>query len=91
MRWCLDGHVLDDLEAAARAYQDAQAAVVDVQRQVAENRANVPHARERLAEAIVAAALVGVRLRDIVKVTGCSREQVRRILRAGGVEPPTDD
>jgi hypothetical protein len=35
---------------------------------------------------MVAAAQVGVRQVDLVKATGLTREMVRRILRAGGVE-----
>jgi hypothetical protein len=43
-----------------------------------------------LADAIVAASKAGVRQRDIVDVTGYSRESVRRILRAAGVDPADD-
>lgn len=78
--------MLGDLEAAARAYADAQAAVVDAQRRLAEARVAVPEARQRLTDAIVAATLAGARQVDVMQVTGYSREQVRRILRAAGVE-----
>ncbi|MCY1141716.1 hypothetical protein OWR29_27275 [Actinoplanes sp. Pm04-4] len=77
--------MLKDLETAARAYADAQAAVVEAQETLAARRADVPEARQRLADTIVAAAQAGVRQRDIVDVTGYSREQVRRILRAAGI------
>jgi multidrug resistance efflux pump len=83
--------VLDDLEAATRAYREAQAAVDDAERNLAAVKAEVPVARGRLAEAIVRAARDGVRQTTIVKVTGYNRETVRRICRAAGVEPPTDD
>ena len=87
---CLTTAVLKDLETATRAYADAQAAVVAAQQTLADRRADVPVARQRLADAIVAAAQAGVRQREIVDVTGYSREQVRRILRAAGVEPGLD-
>jgi hypothetical protein len=78
--------VLKDLERAAQAYADAQAAVVEAQQALADVRADVPGARQRLAEAIVAATLAGARQVDVMRVSGYSREQVRRILRAAGVE-----
>jgi hypothetical protein len=82
--------MLDDLEAATRAYRDAQAAVDDAQaaaRQlVVDARATVDVKRAELADMIVAAARAGVRQTEIVRVTGYTRESVRRILRAGGVE-----
>lgn len=81
----------DDLEAATHAYREAQAAVeaakAEAKQLVADARTNVTRTRERLAGAIVAAALAGRRQRDIAETTGYQREQVRRILRAGGVEP----
>lgn len=83
--------MIDDLEAATRAYHEAQAAVDDAQaaaRQlVIDARAKVDQKRTELADAIVQAARDGVRQTDIVRVTGYARESVRRILRAGGVEP----
>ena len=82
--------MLDDLEAAVRAYREAQDAVGDAERNLAVVRAHVPEARAKLAEAIVRAARAGVRQRDIVAVTGYTRESVRRILRAAGVEPDQD-
>jgi hypothetical protein len=87
---CLTARVLSDLEAAVRAYAQAQDAVVEAQQRVAEAREQVPIARERLAAAIVAATQAGVRQVDVVRVTGYSREQVRRILRSAGVEAAED-
>jgi hypothetical protein len=83
---CLTPGVLSDLERAAREYAAAQDAVVAAQESLAQTRANVPVARERLARAIVAATLAGVRQVEVMRVTGYSRESVRRILRAAGVE-----
>ena len=81
----------DDLEAAAREYREAQAAVevakTDAKQRVEDARSAVGRARERLADAIVAAARAGRRQRDIAETSGYQREQVRRILRARGVEP----
>jgi hypothetical protein len=54
---------------------------------VVDRRAEVPVARQRVAAAIVRAAADGVRQRDLVDLTGYSREQIRRITRAGGVTP----
>lgn len=81
------GRVLDDLEAAVRAYRAAQDAVGAAEQRVAEAKAAVPGARERLHAAIVAAGRAGARQRDLVAVTRYNRESVRRILRAAGVEP----
>jgi hypothetical protein len=74
--------------------QRAQAAVdtaqSDAKQLVVDARAGVVSARERLAAAIVDAARAGVRQRDICAVTGYSREQVRRICRAAGIEAEQD-
>jgi hypothetical protein len=43
--------------------------------------------RDALAAAIVEAAKAGTRQIDIIRVSGYSRERVRQILRAGGIEP----
>ncbi|MFK4037601.1 hypothetical protein ACI2LC_17565 [Nonomuraea wenchangensis] len=44
-------------------------------------------ARQKLADAIVAAARDGVRQVEIVKMTGYTRERVRQICRAAGIVP----
>ncbi len=81
----------DDLAAAVRAYEEARAAVEGAQaeadRLVSDARNEVVEARSRLADAIVHAARGGMRQVDIVRVTGYTRERIRQILRAGGVEP----
>lgn len=61
------------LEEAAQAYKDAKRALDE--------------ARPQLAEAIADAARAGTKQTEIVRVTGYTREQVRRICRAAGVEP----
>lgn len=67
---------MDQLTRVAVEYRQARAALDEV--------------RPRLAAAIVEAAKQGVRQGEIVKVTGYTRERVRQICRAAGVEPPTD-
>jgi CRP-like cAMP-binding protein len=73
-----------DLEAAVRKLRAAQAGVPRAEeraaRLVAEAREKVDQARAELAEAIRAAARAGMRQRDIVAVTGYSRERVRQIV-----------
>jgi hypothetical protein len=88
-------NVTDPLIAATRTYRAALAAVETVRvqakaeaaRKVDQAKARADAARTALAGAIVQAAHDGTRQRDIVKATGYSRERVRTILRAGGVEP----
>ncbi|WP_229400968.1 hypothetical protein [Micromonospora okii] len=75
-----------DLEAASEAYRAALQRVQDGLAEVASARADVPKVRERLAVAIVAAYQNGARVGEIARVAGYGREQVRRILRAAGVE-----
>jgi hypothetical protein len=81
------GHVSHDLEAASAAYATALRRVTDALAEVSAARAAVPGARARLAVEIVAAHRSGIRVADIARITSYGREQVRRILRAGGVGP----
>jgi multidrug resistance efflux pump len=78
------------LERAVEAYRAAQARVpqaeADAKALVRSARDEVATARAELAAAMVDAALNGVRQVDIIRLTGYSREQVRSILRAHGVE-----
>lgn len=76
-----------DLEAASEAYRAALKRVTDAVGEVAAARAEVPEVRARLAGAIVTAYRSGMRVGEIARISGYGREQVRRILRAGGVEP----
>ncbi|GGM30458.1 MULTISPECIES: helix-turn-helix domain-containing protein [Micromonospora] len=77
---------MSELEAASEAYRAARQRVQDGLAEVASARADVPKVRERLAAEIVSAYRDGRRVGEIARVTGYGREQVRRILRAGGVE-----
>jgi hypothetical protein len=79
------------LEDLVKAYRRAESAVPSVERAAA---AKVKAAREArttarlaLAEGIVEAWHAGTSQAEIARITGYSREQVRRILRAHGVEP----
>lgn len=79
--------MLDDLEAAKRAFDAALKAVEDAQQQLADAREGVPVARDRLHAAIVRAARKGARQTDIAEVSGYRRERIRQILRAAGITP----
>ncbi|MDG4791388.1 hypothetical protein O7626_36770 [Micromonospora sp. WMMD1102] len=76
-----------DLRSAVRKLRAAQAGVPHAEeraaRLIAEARARVDQARAELAEAIRAEAADGTRQRDIVEVTGYSRERIRQIIRDG--------
>ena len=79
-----------NLEAAVEAYRDAQAKLSEVEAEAAAivraQRDLIEQCRAQLAAAIVDAAEHGRRQIEIIRVTGYSRETVRRILRGGGVE-----
>lgn len=62
-----------DLQRAVVVYRRARDAAED--------------ARLRLAVAIAEAARAGTRQAEIVRITGYTRERVRQICRAAGVEP----
>jgi len=81
--------VAKDLETAAADYHAAQQGLDDAQAQVIAARARLRAAREGLHEAIVADAQgrTRTRMRDLVEITGLSREWIRQLLRGAGVEP----
>ena len=70
--------------AAERAVERAEAAAAERVKAARQERAR---ARQTLAEAIVEARRAGVRPIELQAQTGYSRERIRTILRAGGVEP----
>jgi hypothetical protein len=70
-------------ETALRRTQEAAAARVRAARD------DRTRARERLAQAIVAEARAGTSQVEIIRATGYSRERIRQILRAAGVEADT--
>jgi hypothetical protein len=79
-----------DLDAAIVALRDAQdaedAAKVRAAELVADARAAVADRRRELHSAIADAYRGGLRQKDLVERTGMTRESIRRILRAAGVE-----
>jgi len=75
-----------DLAEATKAYRAAQAAVADAKRRIHAAQDRLTKARQNLAEAVVAEARSGTRQRDIVAVTGLSRERVRQICRDAGLD-----
>lgn len=79
------------LDDAANHYRQAQAALVDARAEIGRARAEVDKARAELAEAIVDAVRSGMRQVEIVRRSGYTRERIRQIARAAGVEPPTDE
>lgn len=81
---------MGQLDDAAKAHRAARAALTAAQ---AKARMHIWAARERieetraaLAAAIVAEARAGTPQVEIIRRTGYSRERVRTILRAGGIE-----
>jgi hypothetical protein len=82
----LDDAVMAYQRAQRSAAEDVSRAEVKVTEAKAAAKAKVAHAREALAEAIVEAARSGTRQVDIVRATGYSRERVRQICRAAGID-----
>lgn len=76
-----------ELEIAAGRYRAAQDAVDAAKAQVRASQDRLKTARATLQEAIIDAYQAGVRMRDLVDETGLSREWIRQLLRAAGVEP----
>lgn len=78
-----------DLPDAAAEYRAARQAIDDAKAQVREAQARFRAARDELHASIVADARAPyrTRMRDVAEMTGLSREWIRQILRAAGVEP----
>lgn len=80
-----------DLDAATRDYRRAVLAVTRAKeaadRRVAAARERATAKRVALAAAMVDAAMGGMRPVEIQRRTPYTKERVRQILRAGGVEP----
>lgn len=64
---------MDELEQIAKEHRQAKATLNET--------------RRRLAAAVVAAARAKRKQSEIVRITGYSRERVRQICRAAGLEP----
>ncbi|WP_117215249.1 hypothetical protein [Allorhizocola rhizosphaerae] len=86
---CEHGHV-DHVGQAVKSLRAAQDGVLRTQararQMVADARAKVDQARATLAAVIVAEYEAGARVSDLAARAEVSRETIRRILRAAGVE-----
>jgi hypothetical protein len=78
------------LQKLAREFADARDKSADLRKQLAVERAKLAELRPQIAEAIVDEARAGRRQTDIVRDSGYTRERVRQICRAAGVEPPDE-
>lgn len=75
-----------NLATATANYRAAQEAVDAAKAAVQESQQRLREARAVLAEAIVDEGRRGTRMRALVATTGLSREWIRTLLRAAGVE-----
>lgn len=78
---------MTDLATAAAAYRAAQQALEDAKALVDIRRTQFREARGDLSAAVVEAGRAGARVRDLVAETKLSREWIRQLLRAAGVDP----
>jgi hypothetical protein len=78
---------MGQLDDAASAYRAAVGRLDAARQAVPVARAAVAEARSVLATAMVEAARGGMTQTEIIKRSGYTRERVRQILRAGGIEP----
>lgn len=76
-----------DLASATAEYRAAQQAVADAKAQVRASQTRLKTARDDLNASVVDAARSGTRMRDLADITGLSREWLRQLLRAAGVDP----
>ena len=86
-RACHHGHMSGDLVAAVKAYRAALGRIETAEKRLTAARSVLPAVRADLHAAIVREYERGARTRELVDATGYTRESIRRILRAGGVEP----
>lgn len=77
----------EDLASATAQYRAAQAALAEAKLRVHAERRRLEAARDALHEWIIVEARAGARMRELVAETGLSREWIRTLLRAAGVEP----
>lgn len=82
------------LDAAAKSHRAAQAAhtaalrrAEDARDKADQARARVAETRAELAAAIVEEARAGARQVDLARASGLTRERVRQIVRAAGIDP----
>lgn len=77
---------LDDVDAMRRELADAQEDVEASRQEVRDRQERVRGVRQRFHAAIVDALRAGARVNAVASAAGLSREQVRRVARANGVE-----
>jgi uncharacterized membrane protein len=75
------------LEELAREFAAARTESAELRPRLAAAQKRLTDLRPQIADAIVDAARGGTKQADIVRITGYSRERVRQICRAAGVEP----
>lgn len=80
----------DDLDRVAREFAKARADSARFKAKLAEAQARVSALRPLVLAAIVEAARAGRPEVDISEVTGYTRERIRQICRAAGIEPSDD-
>lgn len=76
-----------DIAAATADYRAAQRAVDDAKANVKATQDRLRATRAELTESVVSEAQAGTRMRELVAVTGLSREWIRTLLRQHGVHP----
>ena len=76
-----------DLESATAEYRAAHQAIAQDKAKLRADQQRLKAAREVLAGSVVDEYRAGTRVRDLVAETGLSREWIRQLLRAAGVEP----
>lgn len=77
----------DELDQVARAFAKARADSARFKTKLAEAQAKVSELRPQVLAAVAEAARNGRSEEDIAAVTGYTKERVRQICRAAGVEP----
>jgi hypothetical protein len=78
---------LDDIDTARRALDQAVADVETARQAVRLSQDAVRARRADLHTAIVEALSAGARVNAVAGAAGLTREQIRRVARAGGIEP----
>lgn len=80
-------HVTSRLEELAREFAAARAESAELRPRLEAAQKKLTELRPQIADAIAEAARAGMRQADIVRITGYTRERVRQICRAAGIEP----
>lgn len=75
------------LEELSREFAAARTESAELRPRLAAIQKKLTELRPQIADAIVGAARGGMKQTEIVQITGYTRERVRQICRAAGVEP----